>query len=194
MIAEFGAARSMAVGGPSSSTKLPMGVSSSSMRRPRGPGFGGWELIGGAEFFVAEPAAHAEAFEDFGEVGRVGDLGFYFFADFVGAGDGTWISSAVVASGVGRLKVRIWRSAGVGVFAVVATEELSGSCGLFNFSMPWRGGGFGAEAEELTVLGESAVGSVEDDVVFVDAAGSGADRFGAETFQDALEGFDVARS
>ena len=50
-----------------------------------GPLEAGGEAIGGAVFFVTEPAAEAEAFEDSLESVGVGEDGFEFFADFVAA-------------------------------------------------------------------------------------------------------------
>ena len=42
------------------------------------------------------------------------------------------------------------------------------------------------------MLGESAVGRVEDEIHFVDAAGTGRDGFGGEAFEIAAEEFGVA--
>ncbi len=131
-------------------------------QEPRGPGFGGWELIGGAEFFVAKPAAHAEAFKNFGEVGRIGDLSFYFFADFMGTVDGTWISSAVVHGGTLEGEDLAARRGSGGFFAGTARRRAFFSCGLFNGSSALEGCGFSAEAEKLTVFRETAVGGIKN--------------------------------
>jgi hypothetical protein len=42
------------------------------------------------------------------------------------------------------------------------------------------------------MLGKAAVGRVENQVVFMDASGGGANGLGAQTFEDALEGLEVA--
>lgn len=51
------------------------------------------------------------------------------------------------------------------------------------------GGRFGANAEELAVLGETTVGGIENQVEFVDAGGN---RLGPEFGERAEEGFRVA--
>ena len=76
----------MAWGGPSSSTNVPMGVSSSSISSPRAHDLAAGKLIGGAVFFVAEPPAHAQAFEYFYQIVGVGDLRFDFIPHFMRAG------------------------------------------------------------------------------------------------------------
>lgn len=53
-------------------------------------------------------------------------------------------------------------------------------------------GSFGTNAQELAVLGEPTVGSVEDEIHFVDAAGTERDGFGAEAFEMAEQGFGVS--
>jgi hypothetical protein len=158
-------------------------------KQTAGPGFGGRQLVGGAVFFVAEPAAHAEAFEDFDEIRGVGDLGLNFFANFVGTGGG------VAIGGGGELLSR----------GALEGEDLAGCRGVFGFGglagpfgfggfFCWRAYdvGFGAKSEQLAVLGESTVGSVEDEIFFMDAAGGRSYGLGAETLEDTLEGFDVA--
>lgn len=60
------------------------------------------KLISGAELFVAEPAAQAEAFEDFLQGGGFGDGEFGFFTDFVAAVGG--VGGLLGGSGgVGRI-------------------------------------------------------------------------------------------
>ena len=138
-----------------------------------GPGEVRRETIRGAIFLVAEPALEAEALEDSLEGGGIGEDDFDFFADFV---------AAVVGSAGGA----------DGEFFGWGFEGEDGAKGGFSPRLlPCRGRGFGANAEELTVLGEAAVGSVEDDVVFVDAGG---DRLGAEFFESAEEGFGVRKT
>ncbi len=52
------------------------------------PGMAGGKLVGGAEFFVTEPAAEAKAFKDFLESRGVRENELDFFADFVVAFSG----------------------------------------------------------------------------------------------------------
>ena len=56
---------------------------------------------------------------------------------------------------------------------------------------PFRGAGagrFGADAEELAVFGEAAVGGVEDEIEFVDARRDG---LSAELGESAEKGFGI---
>lgn len=117
-----------------------------------GPFVAGGKFVGGAEFLVLEPAAETETFEDFFEGVGVGEDGLEFFADFVAAigwGDG-W--------DYGELFGRRFEC-----------EKVADGGVLGGRLLPFygRGGRFGADAEELAVLGEAAVGSVEEQVEFV---------------------------
>jgi hypothetical protein len=69
-------------------------------------------------------------------------------------------------------------------------EEMAGD-GFCGALLPCRGVGLGADAEKLAVLGESAVGSVEEEIVFVVAGISG---FGPEFDKLAEEGFGVGEA
>ena len=55
-----------------------------------GPFVAGGEFVGGAVFFVAKPAAEAEALKDFLQRGSVGDVEFGFFTDLVAALVASW--------------------------------------------------------------------------------------------------------
>src|SRR5215471_18948867 len=115
----------------------------------------GWKDVGGAKFFVAEPAAQAQAFEDFLQRCAIGKLGFDLFADFVAA-----VSASIVVEVAdcelfwGRFK---------------SEEGARGRFGLGSFFA--GGGGFRSNAEQLAVFGESAVGGIEEEIHFVDAWG-----------------------
>jgi hypothetical protein len=135
-----------------------------------GPFMARGKFVRGAEFFVAEPAAKAEAFEDFLECGCVGEDEFGFFADFV----------AVLPR---------WRVDGEGFGRGFEGEEIAGR--RFARGFFFGRGRFGANAEELTVFGETTVGCVEEKIHFVDARGFGVDGDGAEAFQSAQEGFGI---
>ena len=145
-----------------------------------GPFVFGGEFVGRAEFFVAEPTAEAEAFEDFLESGGFEESRFEFFADFVafirrwgGRADGKLFGrrfeSEEIALG-GRFRGRLFP------FCIGCFRGFSG------------GGGFRADAEELAVFGEAAVRGVKDKVHFMNA---GRDRLSAEFGQGAQEGFGV---
>jgi hypothetical protein len=139
-----------------------------------GPLEAGGKTEGGAVLFIAEPAAQAEAFKDFLEGGGLGDDHFNFFADLVAA--------------VGR------RSGGTDgeLFGRAFEGEENAGGGFFGGELlPCRGEGFSADAEELAVLGETTFGSVEDEVVLVDARGDGVS---AEFLQKTEEGFGVGDS
>lgn len=139
-----------------------------------GPFEAGGEAIGGAEFFVPEPSFKAEAFEDSLEGSGVGEEDFDLLADFV--------AMVGVRSGGadGELLGRRFES-----------KERAGGRLFGGELLPFRRGGFGADAEELTMLGEATVGGVEDEVVLVDTRGGG---LGAEFFEGAEEGFGVGEA
>jgi len=114
----------------------------------------GGKTEGSAKFLVSEPAAEAEAFEDFLEGGGFGEDGLEFFADLMAA--------------VGR------RSGGADgeLFGrgFESKEEAGGS--VFGGGLlPCRG--FCADAEELAVLGKAAVRRVKEEVVLVDTRRDG---------------------
>jgi len=137
------------------------------------------EFVGSAEFFVAEPAAEAEAFEDFLESGSVSKGGLEFFADLVAA------VRRRSGGADGELFGRRFEGEQValgGGFAGFSGGE------LLPFCFCGGRGGFGTDAEELTVFGQATVGGVEDEVAFVDAGGDG---FGTEFRESAEEGFGV---
>ena len=73
----------MAEGGPSSSDESAYGSFVQFDQEARGPFVASGQFVGGAKFFVAEPAAEAESFEDFLQGGGVGEGEFGFFPDFV---------------------------------------------------------------------------------------------------------------
>jgi hypothetical protein len=152
-----------------------------------GPLEAGGETEGGAELFVAEPAAQAKALKDFLEGGSLGDDHFNLFADLV---------AAVGRSGGGTGGELFGRAlegeenAGGGSFGGEVLPFClcgRGACDA-NREIGVPGGGFRADAEELAVLGETTVGSVKDEVVLVDARG---DRPGAEFFEETEEGLGV---
>ena len=159
-----------------------------------GPFVAGGKLEGGAIFLVAEPALEAQAFEDLLERCGVGENHFDLFTDFVAAAlvvgeftDGELLGRGFEGednAGTGSLPspgLRRRRPANkAGVHSAKTAEWGRGG-------VP-SGGGFGADAEKLTVLGEAAIGSVEDEVLFVDAGGGG---LGAEFGEGAKEGFGV---
>jgi hypothetical protein len=137
------------------------------------PFVAGRKFVGGAEFFVAEPAAEAETFEDFFEGVGIGEDSFQFFADFVAAMG--WGSGWDYGELFGRR---------------FECEEVTDG-GLFGGRLvPFCGSGrgLGTDAQELAVLGETAVGGVEEEVEFVDTKGGG---LGAEFGEHAEEGFGV---
>lgn len=134
-----------------------------------GPTEAGGETVRGAVLFVAEPATQAEAFKDFLEGGGLREDHFDFLADLVAAIEGRGCGAD------GELLGRAFEG------EEGARRGFSGG-GL----LPFWGGRFGADAEELAVLGEPAVGGIEDDVVLVDARRDG---FGANLFKEAEKGF-----
>lgn len=121
-----------------------------------GPLEAGGETVSCAELFITEPAAESEAFKDFLEHGSVGEDGFELLADFV---------TAVGGSGGGADGEFLGRA--------LKGEEKTGRGFSGGALLPCRSWGFRAYAEELTVLGEPAVGSVEDEVVLMDAREAG---------------------
>jgi hypothetical protein len=126
-----------------------------------GPFVAGGKLVGRAKFLVAEPAPESQTFEDIFQGFSVGQNRFQFFANFVAAvGCGK-------RRGYGELFGRRFEGQKVTLGRV-----------LWGILLPFFGsyGRFGADAEELAVLGKAAIGSVKDEVVFVDTGG---DRFGA---------------
>lgn len=134
-----------------------------------GPTEAGGQAIGATVLFVTEPATEAEAFKDSLEGGRVGEDHLDFLADLV---------APVVGRGGGTNGELLgWAFEG---------EEGTGRGFSGGGFFPFRGGGFGADAEELAMLGEPTVGSIEDDVVLMDARGGG---FGAEFLKLAKKGF-----
>jgi hypothetical protein len=137
-----------------------------------GPFVAGGKFVGGSEFFVLEPAAETEPFEDFFEGVGVGEDGFEFFADFVAA-IGWWGSGWDYGELFGRR---------------FECEEVTGGGVPRGSLLPFCGSGgrFGADAEELAVLGEAAIGSVEEQVEFVYARGDG---LGTEFAQRVQKGF-----
>jgi hypothetical protein len=139
-----------------------------------GPVEAGGQTVRSAVFFVAEPAAEAETFEDSLEGGGVGEDHFDFLADFVAA--------------IGR---RSGGSDGEFLGRALEGEQDAGREFSRGGFFPSRGGCFGADAEELAVLGESAVRGVKDDVVLVDARG---DRFGAESLEKTKERFGTGNA
>ena len=131
------------------------------------------ETVRRAELFVAEPAFEAEPLEDFLEGVGIGEDKFDFFADFV----------TPVRRRAGGADGELVRRAFEG--------EEGAHGGLFGAGVA-RGGlrseRFGADAEELAVLGEAAVGGVEDKVEFVSPGREG---LGTELFESADEGLRV---
>jgi len=139
-----------------------------------GPFEAGRETVRRAELFVPEPAFEAESLEDFLEGVGIGEDKFDFFADLVtpvrrrgGGTDGQLVRGAFEGE----------ESADGGLFGAGVSRG-----GL-------RGERFGADAEELAVLGEAAVGGVEDKVEFVSPGREG---LGTELFESAEEGLGVA--
>ena len=129
-----------------------------------GPGERGGKGVGSAELFVAETGIEAEAGEDFLKRGGVGDVEFGFFANFVTAiGEGGGIEG-----GDGALESKNPARRGV------AGE-----------------GSFGADAEELAMILETRVGSVEEDVGFVEAGDA---NFGAEESERVLKGEGIGEA
>ena len=149
-----------------------------------GPFVAGGKFVGGSEFFVLEPAAETEPFEDFFEGVGVGEDGFEFFADFVAAIG--WGSGWDYGELFGRR---------------FECEEVTGGGVPRGSLLPFCGSGgrFGADAEELAVLGEAAIGSVEEQVEFVYARGDGLGTEFAQRvekgfgFEDAELDFDLGR-
>lgn len=138
-----------------------------------GPFEAGWEFVGCAEFFIAEPAAQAKAFEDLLKGGGIGEGSFEFFADLVAA--------VGRRSGGTDSELFGWRFEG---------EEVTFR-GLLRRGLPGSSSGgrcLGANAKELTVFGEATVGGVEDEVDLVDAREGG---FGAEFCKSPKEGLGV---
>ena len=137
-----------------------------------GPFLAGRKLIGSAVFFVSEPTFEAESFEDLLEGGGVGQDHLGFFADFVAT------AGVVREFTDGELLGRGFEG-----------EDHAGS-GFAGGPLLFSGGcrGFGADAKELTVLGEAAVGCVEDHVVLVDAGGG---RLGPELGESAEKRFGI---
>jgi hypothetical protein len=138
-----------------------------------GPFEAGGETKRRTELFVAEPAFEAEPLEDFLEGVGIGEDKFDFFADLM---------TAVRRRGGGADSELVR-----GAFE----SEEGADGGLFRAGVA-RGGlrseRFGADAEELAVLSEAAVGGVEDEVEFVSP---GRDRLGPELFEGAEERLGV---
>lgn len=121
-----------------------------------GPSVAGGKFIGSAEFFVTKPAAKAESFEDLLESWGVSKDGFQFFADFV------------MPTGSGRDSANGELFGGRFEGEQIAFRGFPGGSFL-PFSS--RGGRLGADPEELAVFGKATVGSVEEEIQFVDARG-----------------------
>ncbi len=126
-----------------------------------GPPVAGWKFVGSAEFFVTKPAAKAESFEDLLEGRGVSKDGFQFFANLV-MPTGRRRDSANGELFGGRFE----------------GEEIAFRGFLGGSFLPFsrRGGRFCADAEELAVFGKATVGSVEEEIQFMDTRG---DRLGA---------------
>jgi hypothetical protein len=131
-----------------------------------GPGVSGGKLVGGAEFFVTEPAAEAETFKDFLEGGGVVEDQFDLLADFVTALGGT----------------------GGGTNGELVRRGFEGEKGSRSTFLIGGGGSFCADAKELTVLGEPTVGGVEDEIEFM---GAGSGGFGAKFGEETKKGFSI---
>jgi len=114
----------------------------------------------GAELFVAEPAAETETFEDSLEGGGVGEDGLEFLTDFVTA----------IGRGSGGADGELFGR------GFECEDDVGGRFFGGGLLPCWS---FRADAEKLAVLGEAAVGSVEEQVVLVDSRRDG---FGAEFF------------
>ena len=144
-----------------------------------GPGEARRETIGGTVFFVTEPTLEAEPLEDSLERGGVDEDDFDLFANFVAAvgvrSDGA--DGELFGRGFEGEDDTRWGFARARRTAVRSRRS--------------RDRGFGADAEKLTMPGEATIGSVEDDVVLVDAWGDGS---GAELFESAEEGFGVGEA
>jgi hypothetical protein len=152
-----------------------------------GPFEASGKVVGSAVLFVAEPAAQAETFEDFLEGGSVGEDSLEFLADLVatigwrGSGNdgelfGRRFEGEEVTDGrqFGRRLLPFCLCRG-------GTEDANGKV-----SVP--GGRFGANAKELAVFGQASIGSVEEEVVLVDARRDGR---GAEFVEETEERFGV---
>jgi hypothetical protein len=149
-----------------------------------GPSITGRKFVGSAEFLVAEPPAEAEAFEDFGERGGVGEDGFEFFADFMAALGRRCRGTDGELFGRGFEGEEVALDAFVGRFLAF--------CGRFSataveIGVPC-GGRFGTDAKELAMFREAAVRRVEEEIPFVNAR---RDRLGSDFGERAEERFAV---
>ena len=131
------------------------------------------QTVGGAVLFVAEPAAQPETLEDFLEPRSVGKHHFKLLPDLVPV-----IREALGADGQ--------------LFGRAFERKDGAGGGFFAGDLPacWRWC-FGAEAQELAMFGETAVGRVEDQVVLMDASGDG---LGAEFLEMTKKGPGVENS
>ena len=111
------------------------------------PGVAGGKFVGGAEFFVTEPAAESEAFKDFLESRGVRENELDFFADFVVAFSGSG----------GRTDGQLVRGG------------FEGEQGARRRFLAGGDSDLGTDAEELTMLGEATIGGVEDEIEFMGA-------------------------
>lgn len=134
----------------------------------------GGKAEGGAELFVAEPTLEAKPLEDSLKGRGVGQDEFDFLADLVAS-------------------VLRWASGADGELFRWGLEGEEGTRGRFLSGrlLPCGGRGFGADAEELTVLGKAAVRGIEEEVVLVDP---GAGRFDTELFEGSEEGRGVVKT
>jgi hypothetical protein len=124
----------------------------------------GGEFVGGTEFLIAEPAAEAQAFKDLLKCRRIVEDELDFFANLVVTV--RWRSGSAYGEPVGR---------------GFESEEGARS------GIPLGGGwSLGADAQELPMLGESAIGGIEDEIQFVSAGDRG---LGAEFGEEAEKGF-----
>jgi hypothetical protein len=131
-----------------------------------GPRVAGGEFVGGTEFLIAKPASEPEAFKDSLKRRSIAEDHLDFFANLV-------------------VTVRWGRGGSDGELFGWGFE---GEQGPRSGILLCEGRSLGADAQELTVLGESAIGGVEDHIQFVSAGDA---RRGADFGEKAKEGFGV---
>jgi hypothetical protein len=129
-----------------------------------------------AVLFIAKPPAHPKPFEDFCEDGRIGYFDLNFFAHFV---------AVVLLRARGR-----GRSYDDGPFEGQQSALRGGCFALFRFGFRC----FYSNPEQLTVLGKTTFGRVENDVPFVYATCATTQGPGAQPLQRAHQSLYIADS